>query len=310
MRFSVLIPVFNRDDLVGQAIDSVLAQSFVDHELIVVDDGSTDGTPDLLRTYGDRIRAVRQENQGPDMARRAGAALASGEYLAFLDSDDVFFPRALATYDRVIRAFRDPAIVLGSMIFSQPSRPLPAIGRDEDTVEAVPYPDFLAMGRGLSMSNSKIVLRRSAFESAQARRVRGPAVFPMEDHDLLLRAGTSGTCVNVLRPPTVAYRVHGSNYVHNLEAMVGGTLALVAAEKCGCYPGGKARRFSRRAYIGGKVYFWIKKSIRGGRRDLALELLKRGGPMVVAAMGRKLLRGARPEARPHVVPKETKDASP
>ena len=60
-RFSVVVPVHNREKLVGATIDSVLAQTFRDFELIVVDDGSTDGTPELLRSYGTKIRTMRQE---------------------------------------------------------------------------------------------------------------------------------------------------------------------------------------------------------------------------------------------------------
>jgi glycosyltransferase involved in cell wall biosynthesis len=311
MRFSVLIPVFNREDYIDQAIDSVLSQSFADYELIVVDDGSTDRTHDILTSYGDRIQVVRQKNQGPEVARNAGASRATGEYLAFLDSDDLFMPGALTTYDRIIRAFDAPAIILGSMVYFHHSRSFSSgPGPGGDAIEAVAAEDFLAARSVQGMSNSKIVMRRSAFDSARARQRGTAVVFPMEDHDLLLRAGTSGRCVNVIRPVTVAYRVHASNYVHNLEAMVGGTLAMVAAERQGRYPGGKARRFSRRAYIGGKVQFWIRTAIKGRRPGLALRLLKDGGPMVAAAVLRKLLGKLRPAVRPRVLSEGAVEAGP
>lgn len=90
---SVIIPTFNRAAEVCNAIDSALAQTPL--EVIVVDDGSTDDTLDVLARYGDRIRVVRQANQGVAGARNAGMGVARGELLAFLDSDDVFFPRKL-----------------------------------------------------------------------------------------------------------------------------------------------------------------------------------------------------------------------
>lgn len=92
---SVIIPAYDRERLVGDAIDSVLLQD-VPLELIVVDDGSTDGTADAIRAYGDVLRYHHQENRGIAGARNAGIALAQGEFLAFLDSDDVWMPEKLA----------------------------------------------------------------------------------------------------------------------------------------------------------------------------------------------------------------------
>ena len=102
--FSVIIPTFNRADLVLKAVVSVLDQTFSDFEVVVVDDGSTDETRALLQPYDDRIRYFHQENAGVSAARNRGIAESRGEYLAFLDSDDLFAPRMLEearrTFDR------------------------------------------------------------------------------------------------------------------------------------------------------------------------------------------------------------------
>jgi glycosyltransferase involved in cell wall biosynthesis len=87
---SVIIPTYNRAGLVVEAIESVLRQTAPPREIIVVDDGSTDGTPDALASFGDRIVAVRQDNQGVGGARNRALAMATGRYLAFLDSDDTW----------------------------------------------------------------------------------------------------------------------------------------------------------------------------------------------------------------------------
>jgi len=88
---SVIIPTFNRADSVQKAIDSVLAQTFSDLEIIVVDDGSNDGTGEILkRRYGNRIRYHAQHNLGPSAARNNGIAHSRGEWIAFLDSDDLW----------------------------------------------------------------------------------------------------------------------------------------------------------------------------------------------------------------------------
>lgn len=87
---SVIIPAFNRAHSLARSIESVLQQTHVPIELIVVDDGSTDGTAAVMDSYGDRIRSVRQENSGPSSARNTGVNHAKGEIIAFLDSDDTW----------------------------------------------------------------------------------------------------------------------------------------------------------------------------------------------------------------------------
>lgn len=98
--FSVVIPVYNREDSIRRCIDSVLEQRFGLFEVVVVDDGSTDGTGQVLRSYSDqRVRTFRQENGGVASARNAGANLARGEYLLFLDSDDMAEPDWLSSFE-------------------------------------------------------------------------------------------------------------------------------------------------------------------------------------------------------------------
>jgi len=92
---SVIIPTYNHSRFIKEAIDSVLGQSYNDFELIVVDDGSTDDTKAIAISYGDKIKYFYQGNKGRGAARNKGVSLASGEYIAFLDSDDIWFPEKL-----------------------------------------------------------------------------------------------------------------------------------------------------------------------------------------------------------------------
>jgi glycosyltransferase involved in cell wall biosynthesis len=92
---SVVIPAYNRGWCLGEAVDSVLSQDFREFELIVVDDGSTDDTPHLLKGYGGAIRVLRRENRGVSAARNRGIAAARGGLIAFLDSDDLWLPGKL-----------------------------------------------------------------------------------------------------------------------------------------------------------------------------------------------------------------------
>jgi glycosyltransferase involved in cell wall biosynthesis len=95
-RVSVIIPTHNRKAFVLEAVDSVLAQTYEDFELIVVDDGSADETGEALEQYGERLHYLYQANRGVSAARNNGLAHARGEFVAFLDSDDLWLPKKLA----------------------------------------------------------------------------------------------------------------------------------------------------------------------------------------------------------------------
>lgn len=95
MTISVIIPTYNRQGTVGEAIESVLRQTAKAHEIIVVDDGSSDGTSGVLNLFARDIVLIRQDNAGVSAARNAGLSRATGSWVAFLDSDDVFLPNWL-----------------------------------------------------------------------------------------------------------------------------------------------------------------------------------------------------------------------
>jgi glycosyltransferase involved in cell wall biosynthesis len=106
-RFSVVIPLYNKARQIENTIRSVLAQDFQDFEIIVVDDGSTDGGSDLIIPINDtRIRLVFQVNAGVSAARNFGVHESSAEYIAFLDADDEWYPWHLEEIDKLIRNFQ------------------------------------------------------------------------------------------------------------------------------------------------------------------------------------------------------------
>lgn len=108
---SVIIPTFNRARLVALTIDSVLAQTWRNVEVIVIDDGSTDDTQSVLAGYGERIRCVRQTNRGMNPSRNTGIELARGEFLALLDSDDLWEPWKLELDVKLLGRFPEAAFV-------------------------------------------------------------------------------------------------------------------------------------------------------------------------------------------------------
>ncbi len=94
-KFSVIIATYNSGATLSKAVDSVLAQVYAAYEIIVVDDGSTDNTSEVVSHYGDKIRYYFQENSGVSSARNKGAELAQGDWLTFLDADDWYYPQRL-----------------------------------------------------------------------------------------------------------------------------------------------------------------------------------------------------------------------
>ena len=114
-RVSVIVPTFNRARYLGQAIDSTLQQTFEAHEIIVVDDGSTDETAEVVAKYGDRVRYLRTSNGGVAHARNVGMSVASGDYLTFLDSDDLLYPYMLELETRLLDRHPDVGLVYAEM---------------------------------------------------------------------------------------------------------------------------------------------------------------------------------------------------
>ncbi len=135
-RVSVIIPAYNAERFLAQAIESVFGQTYRDYEILVVDDGSKDATPAVIESFAGRIRSIRQANAGVSAARNAGFALATGEFVAFLDADDLWEPVKL---ERQIAALdQRPDAGLCFTGFFRIDEQL----RVTETVPAVDYPDF------------------------------------------------------------------------------------------------------------------------------------------------------------------------
>ena len=112
-RVSVIIPLFNKAPFVGGALRSVIEQTFTDFELIVVDDGSTDDSVQIVEQFSDsRVRIIRQDNAGPGAARNRGLAEATGAYVAFLDADDEWLPEFLDESVRLLDSESTVAVVV------------------------------------------------------------------------------------------------------------------------------------------------------------------------------------------------------
>lgn len=293
-RFSIITAVHNRPDLVRETLDSILAQPFADREVIVVDDASTDQTPAVLAAYGPAIRIVTlPSNQGTEQAYRAGVDAARGDYVLFLDSDDLFFPWALPLYDFVLRATANPALLVSRLRYFRTEKPALAPPRAGDRIEIVSFSDYLARDRTMGSSLSMIVLRRDVYAASSGFRRSTATTFNMSDHDILLRVGCAGPAILLEQPHTVAYRYHSENSVGKLSRVAAGVLRLVAAERRGEYPGGKARRFERRSAIGGPAAHFSRQALQRGRVLLAARLFFGSFDMIAAKIVRRLVLARR-----------------
>lgn len=234
MRVSVVIPTYNYARFVTEAIESVLSQTRPPHEVIVVDDGSTDDTRDRVAAYGDRVRYIFQENRGLSAARNAGLAAATGDALALLDSDDAFHPRKLEFQVAYLKA--NPAVgLVGTRTFSDPSLQWPKVETPSATV--------------LSL-DAQVVRTRFCPSSAVFRRALleqigdfDPAVSGSADRDYWIRAAVASR-VAVLESPLTFYRLHAGAMNRNAALMIAHERAVL--DKSFAMPELRHRFFLRR----------------------------------------------------------------
>ena len=289
MRFSVIMPVYNRPQYMHrEAIGSVLAQTFKDYELIVVDDGSTDDTQEVLASYGSQLKVLRQPNAGAEIARHNGARHANGEYIVFLDSDDLLCSGALEAYDHVIDECSAPPLIIGSWIEFEDGFPLPTeVNTKPGNIEVSVYQDFLSRDLHMGLSNSLIVIRKSTLETLGGPQRTAPNLL-LDDFHICLQTGTEGPCVVVRKPITLAYRRHPSNAHQNPAGNVKAILSLVEYEERGGYPGAKTRRNERYLWIGSICLHWIRKWLKARRPKFVYPLVLHASPMLAVASLKKI----------------------
>lgn len=208
MKFSVVIPLYNKGAFIECTLASVLAQRWSDFELIVVDDGSTDQGPDRVAAVGDpRVRLVRQANAGVAAARNRGIALAQGEWVAFLDADDWLHPDYLATLVEVQKACPEADTVATDLAFIAhteahwpPPWPLPEGPPAIEVIRCLPQ----RWMQGPTLSSSSTAVRRSRLVQMQPCFPEGET--QGEDLDLWFRLSEMAP-IAMAHTPLAAYRI-------------------------------------------------------------------------------------------------------
>jgi glycosyltransferase involved in cell wall biosynthesis len=196
---SVIIPTYNSGRLVADAVESVLAQTLPPAEILVIDDGSVDDTPQRLTNYCDRITYIRQQNQGVAAARNCGIRASREEFVAFLDADDVWHPQKLERQLQVMSR-RPELSLLGTQCFDWPAPRFEDVGdATANPVTIVPWDRQVVVNR---LSTSSNLVRRRVFEKVGYfdTDLQGP-----EDHDLFTRIAEVYLTAN-LELPLTGYR--------------------------------------------------------------------------------------------------------
>jgi glycosyltransferase involved in cell wall biosynthesis len=216
-RVSIIIPLFNLGAFVAEAIDSALGQTLPPEafEVIVIDDGSTDGGGEVARGYGSRIRYVRQENRGVSSARNSGIATAHGQFLTFLDADDRMLPEKLAAQLDAFATRPEAGVVYcGCYYIDEQGARLPQHGwsRQEGSV----YRDLVL---GNLVHPHQPLVRRGVIEATGSF---DDALSPAADWDYWLRTsepptGCSWACVD---RPLAEYRVRRVGMHQNVDGML------------------------------------------------------------------------------------------
>lgn len=286
MRYSIVITCYNQRKFIVGAVKSALSQKNSIREVIVVDDGSGDGSTEILKPYENSIQLLGlPKNRGAIEARNRGAALARGEYLIFLDGDDLFVPWTLDVYDQLV-ARRRPSVIISAVRHF--TGPVPVFGPADmpERLEFVEYEALMTKDRSHGWYTNAIVISRKAFLDVGGWT---PGIFHLDDVDMVSKLGYCGKCILVYSPYTALYRMHAENTVNFVPPFLRSARLIIGRERAGLYPGGRKKKLERYAFHGGMVFFWTRKGLEAGLYAGALRLAACGWPMVMAAVLRKSL---------------------
>ncbi len=240
---SVIMPAYNAEAYLGRAVQSVLRQSFADLELLVVDDGSSDGTADIARAFAAcdaRVRVLEQPNAGPGPARNAGFRAASGRLFAFLDSDDEWAETFLAEHVSILEAQPSIDILVGNARnrggahHNEPVRPV------EDDGRPLTLATMLGDERALFIMT---VFRRTVIDAVGGF---DPALFTNEEYEMWIRAALAGFTFARHPKPLGWYSCRSGSLSSSDTRMLSGILRVFAKTRPALAPDSPERAILER----------------------------------------------------------------
>ena len=200
-RVSIIIPTYNRGKYITYALESVLSQTFHDHEIIVIDDGSTDNTQEILKKFEGKIISICQKNQGISNTRNRGIKEAKGKYIAFLDSDDYWTPAKLEEQVKILDHSPKVGIVYARMpiVNDQGEK----IGMKPAGVSGKNFKELLEVWGDIPTST--VMTRKECFEKVG---LFDPPLEPMEDIDMWIRIAQFYDLYEIENKVLAYYRRH------------------------------------------------------------------------------------------------------
>ena len=215
---SVIIPTYQRANLVSKTIESVLAQTYTDYEIIVVNDGSTDNTREVLARFGDKINVIHQENKGASAARNTGIMASQGRYIAFVDDDDLWVPKKLEKQVKSFESNPNIGLVCSNMFFFKYND----VSADVADVWApTSHPpgvlqDWILLFIGDFILMPTVVVRRECLDEVG---LFDQTLTSCEDYDLWLRI-IEKFSVHFLNEPLALYHLSANSLSTNKERML------------------------------------------------------------------------------------------
>ncbi len=198
---SAVIPAYNARDTISAAIDSIQRQTYSSIEVIVVDDGSADGTGQWVKQHYPAVQVEVVPNQGPSRARNHGISCAHGEFIAFLDADDTWHPQKIEAQVKVLQRYPEAELVASDWVRDETFSAIP----DETPISWITYANMLQLNR---FQTSTVLMRASVLGTLGGF---DPAVDGAEDWDLWLRTSAVGRIAK-LDWPLVMYRDMPAGY--------------------------------------------------------------------------------------------------
>jgi glycosyltransferase involved in cell wall biosynthesis len=221
-RISIIIPAYNSEHCLRETLEHALAQTTPAHEIIVVDDGSTDRTPDIAHSFGTRIRYLRQSNLGPAHARNKAIHQATGDWIAFLDHDDLFHPEKLAKQTAVAEAHPELVVIYSGFTY---------LHQDGTRLESPGFPAqnlWPALRYRTPILPSTAIVRRSALLELNGFNTH-PRYRRIEDWELWFRLirRHSPAAFSCIPDSLLTYRVLAESESKNVLPLTANSLAML-----------------------------------------------------------------------------------